>query len=113
MHPKKRRDLLCIGQLDHVRTGGAGYPGQIPGLRSAETVPPNSRRLGKGQSSRRSRGVTKSGDKPRAAPKLNHLIIEKLRGLFDGFAVVPASEAPEVSEMSIGFDEIRPVICHP
>ena len=49
MHPKIRRDLARFGQLDHVRTGGAGYPGQIPGLRSAETVPPNSRRLGKGQ----------------------------------------------------------------
>jgi hypothetical protein len=110
MHPNDKAQSPSVSL---IMCTGRRVPRPNSALAIGGNIPPNSRRLGKGQSNRRDRGVTKSGDKARAAPKLNHAIIEKLRGLFDGFAVVPASEAPKVSEMSVGFDEIRPVICHP
>jgi hypothetical protein len=56
--------------------------------------------------------VTEPGDEPRAAPKLNHAIIEKRLSLFDSFAIIAADDSPVVCEIFVASEEVRPVIYH-
>jgi hypothetical protein len=57
--------------------------------------------------------VTDPRHEPRTAPKFNRMIVEKLFGLFDGFAVIAADDGPVVRKMFVTPDEVRPVFCHP